>query len=157
MYLIVLSIHNILRWLVIIFAVLALFRMYRGWLGRREWTKADDQAGMLFTIILDLQLLVGAILYFFLSPVTTAMLSGTLSSRGPSVTFFGLEHVLVMLAAVIVAHIGRSMAKKAPDSTAKFRRAALWFSASVLMILIAIPWPFSPISRPWLRLGSRGF
>jgi hypothetical protein len=148
MFPIVLTIHSILRWLVILFAILALYRMYSGWIGRKSWTKSDDRAGLLFTIVFDVQVLVGIILYFFLSPTTTGFLSGTITSRSPSVLFFGLEHVLTMVIALGVAHMGRSIARKAPTGEEKFRRASLFFTFAVVLILLAIPWPFSPVSRP---------
>lgn len=153
---IVLTIHSIVRWLVIIFAILALVRMFSGWVGRRSWTQADDRAGILFTSMLDLQVLVGLILYFFLSPITTSLLNGTGSISSPGVRFFGVEHILMMLVGVVVAHVGRSISKKAPASNVKFSRAAILYSLAVVIILLAIPWPFSPISRPLIRLGILG-
>ena len=157
MYLIVLTIHNIVRWLVIIFATLALIRMVSGWAGRRAWSKADDQAGILFTSMLDLQVLVGLVLYFFFSPATTALLTGTANTSSPLVRFFGIEHILWMLVGVVVAHIGRVVSKKASTSIAKFSRATILYTLAIVIILVAIPWPFSPISRPWLRFGTMGF
>lgn len=148
MYSLVLTIHSILRWLVILLAVLALARMYSGWLGSKPWTKGDDRAGLLFTIVFDLQVLVGLILYFFLSPITSGFLGGTVTAGGPGVLFFGIEHIVVMLIALGVAHMGRSMAKKAATDQEKFRRASLFFTFAVVLVLLAIPWPFSPVSRP---------
>jgi hypothetical protein len=153
---IVLALHSIVRWLVIVFAVLALVRMFSGWAGRRIWAHADDRVGILFTSMLDLQMLLGLILYFFLSPITASLLNGTGSISSPGVRFFGVEHILMMLVGVVVAHVGRSISKKAPTSSGKFNRAAILYSLAVVIILLAIPWPFSPVSRPWIRLGILG-
>jgi hypothetical protein len=157
MYLFVLSVHNILRWLVIITAILALVRAYRGWSGKMEWLKMDDRAGILFTSMVDMQLLVGLILYLFISPITTGAFANLSIAATDRVTaYFTFEHGFAMVAAMALAHIGRAIAKKATIAQAKFRTAAIWFSFSVLVILIAIPWPFlaEEIGRPLLRLFS---
>ena len=157
MELIVLSIHNFLRWLVVIAAVLALARAYRGWSGKREWTKMDDRAGILFTSLVDLQVLVGLILYLFLSNITRAAFSNLPAvGASPATAYFTIEHALAMLVAMACGHVGRSRSKKAITVQARFRAAAIWFSASVLVILLAIPWPFlgEGIGRPLLRLFS---
>jgi hypothetical protein len=55
-----------------------------------------------------------------------------------------------MLVAIIVAHIGRVLVRRAPAAPQKHRRAAIWFGLSLLIILIAIPWPFLSYGRPLL-------
>lgn len=152
MFTFVLTLHNIFRWVVVITAVLALVRMYSGMSGRKVWTAADDRAGMLFTMMLDIQILSGIILYFFLSPTTKAFLSGQAGMGNALARYFAVEHVLMMVIAAVVAHMGRSLLKKARTDQGKFRRGALYFTIAVLLILFAIPWPFLPTGRPWLRL-----
>ena len=56
--------HNLTRWLVVAAAVYALARAVWGWLGKRKWEKGDHTAGILFTSMMDLQLLLGLLLYF---------------------------------------------------------------------------------------------
>lgn len=153
MYPIVLSVHNILRWLVVIAALVALVRAYRGWLGKGDYTRADDRAGMVFTGLLDLQALVGLILFFFLAPSTLSLLDGSGSMANAITRYFGAEHTLMMFAALAAAHVGRAMVKKADSEQGKFRRMALWFTVAVVLILVAIPWPFLAVGRPWIRLG----
>jgi len=153
MYNFVLSLHNIIRWVVLIVAILALIRMYfGGWGGRKAFSRADDRASLLFVTMLDIQLLVGIILYVFLSPTTMSLLNGSSSMAAPMTRYFGAEHAALMLISVIVAHVGRAQAKKAADARAKFRRSAIWFTVALVLLLAGIPWPFMPISRPWLRL-----
>lgn len=152
MYNAFLSLHSIIRWVVLILAVLALIRMYfGGWMGRKAYSKADDRASLLFVTLLDIQLLIGIILYFFLSPATTSLLNGTGSMAAPLTRYFGAEHAAMMLLAVIVAHVGRAQSKKAPDARGKFRRAAIWYTVALVLLLVGIPWPFLPTGRPWFR------
>ncbi len=148
-----LTLHNIARWLVIIFAVLALVRAFSGWFGKKEWTARDDRAGLLFTMILDIQILLGIILYIFPGTYTRIALANFSAAMGDGATrFFVMEHLAIMVIAAIVAHVGRSMAKRVDASVVRHRRTAIWFVVSVLLILAAIPWPFFEHGRPLLRL-----
>jgi hypothetical protein len=147
MYPIFLAIHNFFRWIVIIMAILALVRAYLGWFGNRNWTERDARIGSFLAMSVDIQLLLGLILYIFLSPLTTRLFQDFGSAmQDPTVRFFGIEHLVYMLVAVALIHIGNSRTKKADQSTLKFRNAAIFFSLAILLVLIAIPW-----SRPLLR------
>jgi len=151
MYPVVLTIHSILRWLVVLSAVFAIIRAITGLSFKRGWMAMDNRAGQWFTILMDLQLLLGIILYFFLSPITTAALQDFGSAMGnPATRFFAVEHIALMVLAVAVAHIGRSLSRKAPTPQQKHRRALIWFSLSLLLVLAAVPWPFLSYGRPWL-------
>lgn len=141
MYPLVLSLHNIIRWVALVLGILAAVRAFLGWFGKREWTAGDRKAGMNFTITMDLQLLLGLLLYFFLSPTTRSALQdfGAAMQVG-DLRFAALEHPLYMLLAVIFAHIGSALSRKAEQSSAKFRSAAIWFGLSVLLIILGMPW-----------------
>lgn len=151
----VLSLHNILRWVVIILALAAAINALWGWFGKRAWTERDRKLGTYFSISVDTQLLVGLLLYFFLSPSGWARqlfsnFGGLMDSSAGR--FFGLEHFFFMLLAVVFAHIGSSRSRKAAGDVNKFRTAAIWFGLAVIVILIGIPWPFLEYGRPWIRL-----
>jgi hypothetical protein len=141
LYNIVLALHNIVRWIVLITAILALVRAYMGWLQGREWSGRDRQTGVFFTSALDIQLLLGLIL-FFISPWTRALLTGNFTGMmsDPTMRFFSIEHVPFMILAVVLAHIGSARARRATDAAAKFRQSAIFFSLSVLVIILIIPW-----------------
>jgi hypothetical protein len=149
-----LVLHSLIRWLVVIFAIITLVRAYLGWFGNKTWRKSDNRVGMLFGSFLDLQMLIGLILYFFVSPITTA----AFRNFGPAmanadVRYFSVEHVLLMVVGVVLAHIGSSKVKKEANDASKFKIAAIWYSVAVLVILVAIPWPFLPSGRPLFRFG----
>jgi|YelNatPaOPRAMG01_1025707.scaffolds.fasta_scaffold01318_21 hypothetical protein len=154
MYSLLITIHSFLRWLVILAAAYALVRAYRGWLGRRPWTAADRRAGTLFTSLFDLQVLVGLILYFFASPITRAFLTSLGAGlENPVERYFGVVHIGLLLLAVLIAHAGSAISRNAQAEASRHRIAALLFSLSILIVLFAIPWPFSVVPRPWIRLG----
>ena len=152
LYGIFLSLHSLIRWPVVIFALLAVVRAMAGWLGNRPWTELDRKSGLWFTIAMDTQVLIGLILYFFLSPITTTAMQnfgGAMSNA--SVRYFAVEHLVMMLIAVALAHVGSARAKKAATDQAKHRNAAIWFGLAIILVLAAIPWPFLEAGRPLIR------
>ena len=59
------------------------------------------------------------------------------------------EHAVTMILAVAFAHMGKALAPKASTDAGRWRRAALWYGASLLLILGGMPW-----WRPLLRFGA---
>jgi uncharacterized membrane protein YozB (DUF420 family) len=145
MYSFFLAVHNIFRWIVIILLFLALIRAYWGWFGKREWTSTDRKVGTFYSISIDVQLLLGLILYFLLSPITrTAISDFGAAMSSADLRFFALEHILYMVLALIFAHIGVAAARRVNEDVSKHRRAAIWFSLSLIVILLGMPW-FRPL------------
>jgi hypothetical protein len=142
MYPVFLAVHNILRWVVLILGILAIFRAWRGWLGKHAWVKADRLTGVFFSAAIDTQLMIGLILYLFLSPITKGALGdlGGAMKAGGDLSFFAIEHIVMMILAVVFAHVGSAMAKKAVEDVNKHKQAAIWFSLAMLAIVVAIPW-----------------
>ncbi len=145
---ILVDLHSINRWTVLLFGFLVLFYAGLGWLGKRTWQPADQRYAKLYIIFLDIQLLLGLLLYFVFSPITTSGFEYVFGN--PASRFFLLEHSIMMLLAVIIAHVGASRVKKA-QAEEKFKRAFIFYGVSLLLILVSIPWPFMPgYGRPWL-------
>ncbi len=149
--------HNLTRWAVIIFALIAIIRAFSGWFGKKDFGAADNKAGLLYTIFFDLQILLGLILYFSKgwAGVLAADFGAAMSNSG--LRFFAIEHLFVMIIAMGIAHVGRSVSRKAVDAVKKHRRAAIWYTISLLLLLASIPWPFLSYGRPWLRLFGISF
>jgi hypothetical protein len=138
MYPTALIVHSWIRWLVIGAGVWAVIVAARG--------RAEGRAGMLFTIGLDVQLLLGVLLYVALSPVTQAAFGGGGEvMRNPVWRFWVAEHPALMILAVVFGHAGRVVARRG-------RRPLLWYALALLAILAATPWPFLSHGRPLFRL-----
>jgi uncharacterized membrane protein YphA (DoxX/SURF4 family) len=136
-----LALHNIIRWAALILAILATVTAFLGWFGKRQWSERDRKIGSFFGIAMDIQLLLGLILYFVYSPITRTALADFGSAMGvKDLRFFAVEHAFYMILAVVFAHLGSILARRAPDSKAKFQRAAIFFGLSLLLILLGIPW-----------------
>ena len=147
MYSFILATHNIVRWLVLVAAVVVIVQAFVGWLGKKEWSKANNLTGIIYVSAVDLNVLLGLILYLFLSPLTRQAFADLGAAMGnPTLRFFAVEHIFMMLVALTLAHIGRSLSKKATETAKKHRTAAIWYTLSLLVILIMIPWgrPFWP-------------
>ena len=141
MYELFLALHNIVRWVVLILAIFATVGAFLGWFGKRQWSERDRKIGLFFGMAMDIQLLLGLILYFVYSPITRAALAdfgATMDVK--DLRFFGMEHVFYMVLAVVFAHLGSVFSRRAPDSKAKFQRAAIFFGLSLLLILLGMPW-----------------
>lgn len=147
----VLVLHNILRWLILLFGLWAVLSSLSGLVGRRAYTPADDKSNLLYMIFMDLQFLAGLALYFLGAWYERLKNFGD-TMKDPVARFFTVEHAFMMLLAWILVHVGRVSVKKATTSGAKFRRGLIFFGISLILILIAVPWPFKPeVPRPWFR------
>jgi uncharacterized Tic20 family protein len=141
MYSFVLATHNIIRWFVLIFGIIAIIKAFIGWFGKKEWTDLDDKLGLGFTISLDIQVLLGLLLYVVFSPITrTAFADIGAAMADSDLRFFLVEHILMMIVALVLAHIGRSRAKKADTDISKYKNTAIFFTIAMLLILASIPW-----------------
>jgi hypothetical protein len=150
MYGIVLNIHSWFRWIVIIAFLWTILRAVLP--GPRPWTPADDRSVRLSLMSVDLQFLLGLLLYFVLSPFTReAMADMAAAMKAPGLRFFAVEHTVGMLIGIALAHIGAARIRKAPLQR-KHRLAAIFFVLSLLAILASIPWPGLPAGRPLFRL-----
>ena len=74
MYAFILTLHSLVRWIIVIAALAAVIRGLSGLSGRQAWSALDQRLGVIFTSAMDTQLLLGLLLYFFLSPITTTAL-----------------------------------------------------------------------------------
>ncbi|WP_299427398.1 hypothetical protein [uncultured Meiothermus sp.] len=147
MYDLLLSIHNIARWLVLLAAIYLIYRSVNG-LRIRAYLPADRRAGQIYTGLMDLQLVLGLML-MVLSPLVQSALGNLGAAMQNSQTrFFIAEHWVLMLAAVVMAHVGSIRVKKAADALLKQRQALIWYGLSLALMWLAIPW-----WRPLLRLG----
>jgi dipeptide/tripeptide permease len=111
------------------------------WFSHKRWEKSDNILGIIFTAVMDVQLLVGLALYFFISPITKAAFQNIgAAMKNPELRFYLVEHFLLMLIAVVLVHIGRSKSKKASSPRKKFGVALVFFGIAYVLLLVGIPW-----------------
>ena len=61
-------------------------------------------------------------------------------------TFFGMIHPLTMFTAVVLGQAGFSVSKRLSDDRRKYRIAVICYTAALVVLLLAVPWP-------WLSYG----
>lgn len=115
--------------------------------GGKAFTKSDKRPAMLLMITADIQLLLGLILY--VGKDWFKVLTGGGFMKLPAQRFWAMEHMLGMLVAIVLIHIGYSAIKKDIPDASKFKKL-FWFTLVALIIIFAtIPWPFREIiGRP---------
>lgn len=152
MYPVLLTIHSLVRWLVIISLVVAIVNAYIGWFGNKQYLKKDFALQKIAVEFAQLQMLIGICLYV-LSPIVRYFLTHFREGvRMREIRFFGLEHITMMLIAVILITAGAGAAKKKNTDKQKFRAIAIWFTIVFIIIFLSIPWQFSPFThRPYFR------
>lgn len=125
------SFHSFWRYPVLIAAVLALVVSLGAWLGptaqRTVLQPVVRRAASLYIIVLDLQVLVGIVLWIG---------KGWYAMPG---TFFRAEHPATMLLAMIAAHVGLVMAKRNRLPTGAARAVAIGVVVSFVLVLVGIP------------------
>lgn len=144
--------HNAMRWLVLASLLLALYRAYRGYFLKSKFSKTDNAVRHWTATIAHIQLMIGMILYFQ-SPLMQYFLANFKTAvQDFQLLFFGLIHSSLMLIAIVLITIGSAAAKRKETDTGKFKTMMIWFTIALLILFIAIPWPFSPLaSRPYFR------
>jgi hypothetical protein len=152
MYIPLLALHSLIRWLVLISLLFSIFRAYRGWLLNKPFSKFDNTVRYTTATIAHIQLIIGLWLYF-ISPIVHYFLHHFKTAvHERQIRFFGMEHITVMLISIVLITIGSAKAKRKTTDKEKFKTIAIWFSIALLLILSSIPWAFSPlISRPYFR------
>ncbi|MCT3918921.1 hypothetical protein HZP98_04470 [Elizabethkingia anophelis] len=145
--------HNSMRWLVLLSLLLALYRAYKGYFSKSEFSKTDNAIRHWTATIAHIQLMIGMILYFQ-SPMIQYFFANfkTAVHQDFSMLFFGLIHSSLMLISIVLITIGSASSKRKETDTAKFKTMMIWFTIALVIIFIAIPWPFSPLAnRPYFR------
>jgi hypothetical protein len=151
----VLLFHNAMRWAILVAALWTIIQAWHGYFSRRAWSQSDLFAGLTFTTLLNLQFMLGLMVYLR-SPLIQPMFQafGYATSALP-ITFFALLHPLAMITSVTSAQIVYSMAKRVPGDANKLRWAAWGYTLVTAMILTAIPWPFLSYGRPLIPRSMR--
>ncbi len=151
---VLLVMHNLLRWVVLAAGVVAFARAVAGARSGRSWTATDTKVLRAFVGAFDLQVLFGVILYFGTSALGVRMLQhGSIAMKNPVLRFFAVEHLVGMLIAAAVLHIGTARARRLGETPRRQARTALVVGIAFVIIFFSIPWPFFPYARPLFRIG----
>ena len=136
MYQFLFGLHSGIRYIVILLFAFALIMALVGLFGRRSYTEANRKVNLFSMISAHIQLLTGLILYFVSPKVMYSNMAAAM--KDPIIRYWTVEHLVMMLFAVILITIGHSRSKKAIDAVNKHRAIALFYGLALLVILLAI-------------------
>ena len=143
MYTALLAFHSYWRWVLLALLLLTFGRALSGWLGDKPYKAGDARLSLLTMIATDVQLLTGLLLYFAVSPVTQGIFSNFgAAMKDKMLRFWAVEHITLTIVAVVAVHLSRVLARKVEDGRARHKRVAIALGVALLVILVAIPWPF---------------
>jgi hypothetical protein len=138
---ILLQAHSGIRWIILLAAIVVILKSLIGLFGNGKYGKFDNILAASFVGFMHLQGLIGVILYF-ISPIAQQARSVGMGNMmaDSNLRFWGMEHIVLMVLAVVAAQVGRSISKKASDDSVKFRFQAIFFGIAILLVLLGIPW-----------------
>ena len=89
-----------------------------------------------------------------LTPLITqaAFADMKVAMKDPSLRFWAVEHLTMMLVAWIAARVGAIVFKKGTEPKA-YRMLLIFGAVQLVAILAAIPWPARAVGRELFRLG----
>lgn len=129
--------HSGLRYVVLLLLIIAIVNAISG-IRKGEYLKKDKMINLFAMISLHIQLLLGLIVYinYWLLKVPEGM-----AMKMP-MRFYTVEHITMMLAAIVIVTIGRKKAEKRPNEIQKHKKILQFYALGLIIIFLAIPWPF---------------
>lgn len=143
-YTILKSSHSGLRWLLLVALIIAIVLLFRAAF-RKGKRKPARALGLIAMILAHFQFLFGIILYF-ISPLVQFSAA---SMKDKVLRFYLVEHISLMLIAIVLITLGYSIGKKTPDPVAGFRKQFYYYLLGLLLIILSIPWPFRDLGAAW--------
>lgn len=121
---ILLTIHSILRWVIVAVATLAIFKFAVSWAGNRPFKSMDRGLISILSGFMDLQILLGLI-YFFVS-----------GFNGVGFPTNRIFHMLLMLAAAALVHIPSRL--KSVGDKLRFQYSVFAILMTLVIIFIGV-------------------
>ena len=143
-----LDLHNFMRWVILVLALITIIRSLNGMNSGKIFTKGDRKTALFLMIATDIQLLLGLFLYFS-KGWFNALTSGNVMSVAYN-RFFAVEHLLGMIIALVLIHAGYAATKRNIADASRYKKLFWYTLIALVVILISIPWPFrEAVARPW--------
>ena len=121
---VLLTIHSVVRWLIVIVAIIAIVKFAIGWLRGGTFSSIDQRLASSFSGLIDLQVTLGLIYLIW---------NGLAVEGFP---MFRIEHAVTMIIAAVVAHL-QVRWKNADDKT-RFRNSLFIILDTLIIIFIGV-------------------
>ncbi|HEY3430534.1 MAG TPA: hypothetical protein VGK39_07655 [Cyclobacteriaceae bacterium] len=126
--------HSFLRYAVLILLLVVIVTSVMGWLNKKSYSETDNKLSLYLFIATHIQLLLGLILYTQSGWVQF----GKLAMKLKEVRYWTVEHVSIMLIAIILITMARVTAKKMSSAEAKHKRMFIFNTIALALILTGI-------------------
>jgi hypothetical protein len=117
-----LTIHSLVRWLILVAGAVAIVRAGWGWIGTLDFVRPDSVLDAVFTGLLDLNVVLGIVL---------------LIDRWGSLDRSAEIHPLIMILAAVVAHAARMVGRERADRSRHLIQGG-GFLLSLLLVVLGI-------------------
>jgi L-asparagine transporter-like permease len=138
------QLHSILRWVILILLVLTIVKSFQGMRQNEAYSASDKKFALWTLIVAHLQLVIGLVQYFVggkgLHNIQTHGMGDVMKSS--VMRFYAVEHIFVMLIAIILITVGYSTAKRVQAPRKKNKKIFIFYLIALILILSRIPWPF---------------
>lgn len=131
MYQILKSAHSGWRYIVFILLLIAVIKALSGWLGNKTYTEGDRKLNVFTLISAHIQLVTGLVLYFAGDWYKA-------DSSNAIGRYWKMEHISMMILAIILITIGNSKSKKLTEAVAKHRTIAVFFGLALIIVVVTI-------------------
>lgn len=125
------SAHSGWRYIVFILLLIAVIQALAGWFGKKTYTEGNRKLNVFTLISAHIQLLVGLAIYF-IGGWYKADSSAALGR------YWKMEHISIMVIAIILITVGNAKSKKVTDAVAKHKNIAIFFGLAFIFIVAAI-------------------
>lgn len=147
---ILIHMHSGLRWVVLALFLVAIFQALAA-KNSGVYEKRHKMINLFTMVSVHLQVTLGIVLTFFSGKINygTNWMKAENINGAAEFRFFGLEHIVMMVLAMILITIGRKKAEKKETPAAKHKAILVWYTIVLLVILAGIPWPFRGFTTGW--------
>ena len=134
--------------MLLLLAVIVFFRSLVGMLSGQAYGGLDKKLRLAFFWALNIQFVLGMVLYAGLSPVTSAAFQDLAAAmKDSAVRFFLAEHFVTAILAIGAGHFGIARSKKSEEDKKKHLFMLIGTSLCLALMLALIPWPNLPYGR----------
>ncbi len=126
--------HSGLRFVVVVLLLVAIITALAGWFGKKTYTNGNRKLNLFAMISAHTQLLIGLVLYFispFVQFTSAAM-------KEAATRYWTVEHISMMILAIVLITIGYSRSKKAQVPESKHRTIAIFYVLAIVVVVVAL-------------------
>lgn len=146
LYPILIHMHSIFRWVALILIVMAIIDAVIKLRAKYKPVVKDSKWKLFAMIVLHVQFIIGLILYF----ISPKVIFDAASMKNSMQRFFLVEHIALMIIAIVLITVGHLKSKRAVDNIRKQKLVIVYYGIGLLLILLSIPWPFRNLGAGWL-------